>query len=86
MHETVLGKENYSEQITQLNSLWWKDIFPGLPEFIALDAEEIVREILIRNIKKNTPLSTYIADLRSHHLVEEYFDGISCCFEKKKKK
>jgi hypothetical protein len=42
LHETVLHSTNYSGQITLLNNLWWDRLFPDLPSFIPLDAEDIV--------------------------------------------
>lgn len=85
LHETVLNATYYSEQITLLNNLWWQHLFPDLPVFIPLDAEDIVREILIIHIEKNTAIAQLVTDEKIQSMIEQYFDGISCCFERKNK-
>jgi hypothetical protein len=86
LHETVLRARNYSEQITLLNHQWWAEMFPESPEYVPIDAEDIVREILIKHIEKNTVMAQLVTDEKIQPMIEEYFDGISCCFEKAHKR
>lgn len=86
LDEEVLDAQNYSEQITLLNHRWWWEMFPDFPEYIPLDAEDIVREILIKHIESNTLMGQLVTDEKIQPMIEEYFDGISCCFERKNKK
>ena len=83
---TVLRAWSYSEQITLLNHRWWWEMFPESPEYVPLDAEDIVRGILIKHIEKNTVMAQLVTDEKIQPIIEEYFDGISCCFERKNKK
>jgi hypothetical protein len=102
LDEGVLNARNYSEQITLLNHRWWGELFNAplrkgvehenknggfcMPEYIPLDAEDIVREILMRHIEKNTLIGQLVTDEKIQPMIEEYFDGISCCFDRKNKK
>ncbi len=86
LDKTVLKAWNYSAQITLLNHRWWGEMFPEFPEYVPLDAEDIVREILIKHIEKNTVTAQLVTDEKIQPMIEEYFDGISCCFERKNKK
>lgn len=86
LDEWILNAGNYSEQITLINHRWWREMFPGFPEYIPLDAEDIVREILTRHIEKNTLIGQLVTDEKIQPMIEEYFDGISCCFERKNRK
>lgn len=81
LEPSILALPTYSEQITRLNHLWWHQLFPELPEYISLDAEEITNELLIYHIDHQTPLGRKLfADLAIHSRIEEAFDGIQCCF------
>ena len=61
-------------------------MFPESPEYVPLDAENIVLNILMRHIEKNTLIGRLLTDEKIQTMIEEYFDGISCCFERKNKK
>ncbi len=56
-----------------------------MPDFIPLDAEDIVSELLIRHLKNDTPLTRIMTDIALQPMIEENFDGISCCFDLVKK-
>lgn len=85
LSELILWKETYSEQITTLNELLWNDIFgANLPPLITLDGEKIVSELLCQHLKKETSLlKNIMTELSWQEEIENYFDGVSCCFEKK---
>jgi hypothetical protein len=77
---TVLECSTYSEQITALNQNWWKELFPRLPLYIPLDAEEIIIALLQKHLQENTIIARMITDISLQPSIEEQFDGISCCF------
>lgn len=84
-NDTVLNEKTYSKQITQINSMLWEEIFKWkLPALICLDAEDIVRELLLMLIHQESLLSKMIFDKKTSLRVEEYFDWIACCFTRKK--
>lgn len=86
LREDILWKKSYSSQITQLNHIWWSHMFPDLPDFIPLDAEELIREILIGHLERNTEIAEFMTNPLIQPLIEECFDGISCCFNQKNKR
>jgi len=61
-------------------------MFPDLPEFIPLDAEALILEILIDHLERNTTITELLTNSKIQPLIEQYFDGISCCFEQKNKR
>ncbi len=86
LREDVLWEKRYSSQITKLNSSWWNHMFPNFPAYIPLDAEDIVRAILIKHIEKNTAINQIMTNIAIQPMIEEYFNGISCCFERNNKR
>ena len=60
-------------------------MFPGLPKFIPLDAEDIVCTILQKHIREDTLLTRILTNGGLQPLIEKYFDGISCCFDMNEK-
>lgn len=86
LREDILWKKSYSSQITQLNHIWWSHMFPDLPDFIPLDAEELIREILIGHLERNTEIAEFMTNPLIQPLIEECFDGISCCFNQENKR
>lgn len=83
LHEDVLRQKTYSAQITLLNNLTWSEIFPDFPPFIPLDSEKVVVDILCEHLQKRTILSELMCNIDLQPKIEEYFDGISCCFDQK---
>lgn len=83
LKQDILERKTYSEQITLLNHIWWSHIFPDLPQFIPLGVEELVRQILIDHLGRNTIITELLTNTEIQPFLEEYFDGISCCFERK---
>lgn len=81
LQEEILECGTYSEQITRLNHAWWKSLFPDLPDFLPLDAEDIVSEILQNHLHSHTTLTRILTDQALQPLIEECFNGISCCFD-----
>lgn len=57
-------------------------MFPDSPPFIPLAAEELVREILIDHLGRNTIITELLTGIEIQPFIEEYFNGISCCFER----
>lgn len=88
LSESLLSKETYSEQITVLNDLLWSDIFgESLPPLMTLDGEKIVSEILCQHLQKETSLlKNIVTEISWQEEIENYFDGVSCCFDKKRHK
>lgn len=80
-HEKIIFCTTYSEQLTQLNMAWWQDIFPNMPDYIPLDAEDIISELLQHHLHTNSILSRILTDRALQPLIEQYFNGISCCFD-----
>ncbi len=82
----VFRRQSYSEQITVMNSLWWNTLFwDNLPGLICLDAEDIVKELLIKHIYTSSSFTRLLFEEEKWSLIDTYFDGISCCFELSKK-
>lgn len=80
LNEQVLHCKNYSEQITLLNTIFWRDLFPESPEYVALDAEDVLCDLLLLHLEKNTTISDLITNIELQPVIEKYFDTISCCF------
>ena len=78
--DQILTHQYYSEQITRLNNIWWKKLFPHLPDYIPLDAESMVCEILRTHLQNNTVLTRIMTDNSIQSFIEQYFNSISCCF------
>lgn len=84
----ILAQSSYSDQITLINrALWWL-----LPDFfssdsrevpISLNAEEIVLSLLEYHLNHQTDLSRLLTDLALQPHIEEAFNGIQCCFNRK---
>ncbi len=85
LREDLLSCKSYTEQITRFNHRWWQELFPELPDFIPLDAEDIVTYILWEHLHKETLLTHLLTDMDLQPLIEERFNGISCCFDLEKK-
>lgn len=81
LDETILALPTYSEQITRLNHILGHSLFPELPPYISLDVEDIVVELLQEHLHKDTIMMQLLTDMTLQHRIEEYFNGISCCFE-----
>jgi hypothetical protein len=82
LNPSVLALKSYSEQITFLNSTWWKELFPEMPPAISLDAENIVVELLKQHLQEETSFSRLLTDISLQATIEQEFDGISCCFDR----
>lgn len=85
LQEDLLSCKSYTEQITQFNHVWWEKLFPGLPSFIPLDAEDITNYMLRHHLHEETFVKDILTDISLQPLIEEYFDGIPCCFNLGKK-
>lgn len=81
LDEAILALPTYSEQITRLNHIWWNSLFPDLPPYISLDAEDIVVELLQNHLQTDTVMAQLLTDITLQPRIEEYFNGISCCFD-----
>lgn len=79
--ERILSYKTYSEQITHLNTTWWRGIFSDMPLYISLDAEDIICELLLHHLHTDSILSHILTDLSAQPIIEQYFSGISCCFD-----
>jgi hypothetical protein len=87
LSETFLSAPSYSDQSTLLNFYVWKYLFSEtLPSFIPLDAEALVADILIKHFEENTLFGLGLASNTLYPKIEELFDGIQCCFDRKEKK
>lgn len=86
--DAVLAQSTYSEQITLINQTLWYDLFGEyLPPLITLDGEQIVAEILQQHLlKEDSVLKNLMTEISWQREIEEYFDGIGCCFNTKTKK
>lgn len=82
----ILAVKTYSEQITRFNHIWWHHLFPEMPDYISLDAEDLVIELLKKHLQEETSFSWLLTDMDIQSSIEEAFDGISCCFDQKTKK
>jgi len=82
----ILAYSSYSEQITALNQSWWKELFSESPAYIPLDAEEMVIALLEKHLQEETIIGRMITDVSLQSIIEEQFDGISCCFNRAKKR
>ena len=80
LSEEQLRCHTYSEQISRLNHAWWTSLFPSLPAYIPLDAEEIVIYLLQSHLTRHTFITQILTDVGMQNSIEEYFNGISCCF------
>ena len=84
LNEKILQCKTYSEQITLINHQLWGDIFGDtLPPLITLDGEDIVREILMSHLEDGVGFTEMLTNEALQSTIEEQFDGISCCFERK---
>ncbi len=86
LRNDILWEKSYSSQITRLNNTWWSHMFPDLPDFIPLDAEELISQILINHLERNTEIAKFMTNPLIQPFIEEYFDGISCCFDQESKR
>jgi hypothetical protein len=57
-----------------------------MPDFIPLDAEDIVIYILIDHIKNTGFWGKILFGNTMHTAIEKNFDGISCCFDLKNRR
>jgi hypothetical protein len=78
----ILGLNTYSEQITQLNHTWWSKLFPKMPEYISLDAEDLTVELLKKHLHEKSFFGQLLTDSALQPRIEAEFDGISCCFDR----
>lgn len=85
LREDVLWEKFYSSQITRLNHIWWSHMFPDLPPFIPLGAEELIQETLIDHLNRSTIITKLLTSIEIQPFIEEYFNGISCCFDRENK-
>ncbi|MEI6711608.1 MAG: hypothetical protein WCK88_05495 [bacterium] len=83
---SILALKTYSEQITYLNYFWWQELFPEMPEYISLDAENLVVELLKKHLQERTSFSQLLTDISMQPSIEQEFNGISCCFDRQTKK
>jgi len=79
--EKIVSHKTYSQQITQLNAAWWKSAFPDMPNYIPLDAEDIICDLLQNHLHTNSIISRILTDHSIQPTIEQYFNGISCCFD-----
>lgn len=86
LNSSILALSTYSEQITILNNSWWKKLFPHLPEYISLDAEDMVVQLLLKHLQEDTIFTRILTDVSLQPIIEDQFDGISCCFSLKEKR
>lgn len=86
LNPAILVKKTYSEQITYLNFIWWKELFPEIPPSISLDAENMLVELLKKHLQEKTSFSRLLIDISLQPTIEQEFDGISCCFDRKTQK
>lgn len=60
---SVLAVSNYSEQITRLNHEWWKELFPEMPPYLSLDAEDITVALLIKHLQDETSFARIMTEI-----------------------
>lgn len=86
LHPEIIREKTYSAQITRLNNLWWQHLFPQIGSYIPLDSEEIVRTMLLEHLSKETLLSWMLTNTNIQSVIEENFNGISCCFDRRQRR
>lgn len=87
LSEKLLNQQYFSEQCSILNYVWWNSIFPeGLPRFISIDLEEIIRYLLLWQITNNHEYSQVFFTHEFQETVEREFDTIGWCFDRAKKR
>lgn len=79
---SILVLHTYSEQITQFNHTWWSKLFPKMPEYISLDAEDLIVELLKKHLHEKSFFGQLLTDNALQPRIEAEFDGISCCFDR----
>lgn len=79
-NKLLLGRK-YSEQITLLNYIWWKEIFSNnLQSVIELDIENILSSIIQKLLFWINPISEILCNSDIQDFVEKKFNNIDCCF------
>lgn len=75
--DIVFSLELLSQQISLINSRIWKLCCPTLPPMIYIQAEDLIRELLIDNIRNEGVLFDILFDDRLRQRVLERFRGVA---------
>jgi len=85
LREDILNAPTYSQQITLVNHSLWSYLFHDLPDYIALDSEDMMCDILCLHLQKKTNIAHMITSIEIQSEIEKHFNNIACCFNKKEK-
>ena len=70
-------QERFCEQLTILNDIWWKEIFGDLRgDLLYLEAEELVKNLLIKSFERKDSLSEIFFDENRRNSYLKNFNGI----------
>ncbi len=85
-HPSVLESQSYPEQITKMNALLWRLLYPRSAgekplHFVYLEQESIVAQLLCdHHLHADTLLKNLILDHAETTLLERHFDGVHDAF------
>lgn len=83
--ENVLNAPTYSEQVTLSNYSIWHHLFPELPSYIALDSEDMLCDILINHLHRETTIGQMLTSTEIQGAIEKHFNSLACCFNAEQK-
>ena len=73
----IWGQKRFCEQLTILNDVWWNEIFGKLRgEILYLEAEELIKNILINSFEKKDKISEIFFNQERRNSFLINFDGI----------
>ncbi len=74
----IWSQERFCEQLTILNDIWWNEIFGNLRGVLLyLEAEELVKNLLLRSFNEKDNLSEIFFDENRRNLYLKNFDGVT---------
>ncbi len=76
--KNIWKQKRFCEQLTIINNIWWQEIFgQERGELLYLEAEEIIKSVLIEHISKKEILSEIFFDKERRDLYIQNFENIS---------
>lgn len=78
--QDILDTPTYSQQITLSNYYVWHHLFPELPSYIALDSEDMLCDILLDHLDRETHIGQLLTSLEIQSSIEKHFNSLTCCF------
>lgn len=78
--QDIIDTPTYSAQITLSNYSVWHHLFPELPSYVALDSEDMLCDILLDHLCRETNIGQMLTSLEIQDSIEKHFNSLACCF------